>query len=76
VDEFCRAIFNDLFESLIQPIADQYEDNQGNQIINFDILWQDIAEEIRVKLSIDEEHISMNALEVVTRQCNNNKGLS
>lgn len=60
IDEFCEAIQSEFFASLI---AHALQDNQLDE----ETFMLDFFQELRVKVSIDEQSVSLNALELFTR---------
>ena len=63
IDEFCDAIHQEFYSSLIYNII---ENSDGQ--IDEEALRHELNEELRLKLCIDEETVSLNALELFTRE--------
>ena len=62
IDDFCDAIHQEFFSGIIANILDE---NEG--AIDEETLVQEVNQELRLKLCLDEETVSINALELFTR---------
>ena len=63
IDDFCDAIHQEFFSGIIANIL---EENDG--AIDEEALVEEVNQELRLKLCLDEETVSINALELFTRQ--------
>ena len=63
VEQFCDAVQSEFFSNIIANALADCPDN-----ISEELLMSDLNSELRMKLSIDEEYVSINALELFTRE--------
>lgn len=68
VDKFNNAIVQEYSISLIEPTVNKFHKSTENKVdVNFDELIEDLREEVSRKVSIDGIKVSLNALEIFTR---------
>lgn len=65
IEDFCDAIQQEFYSGLILPVL-----NESDEAIDADQLMDDLNQELRLKLSLDDQFVSLNALELFTRKEN------
>ena len=74
IEEFCDAVFKEFGDTLIAETAEAcFRDDQEG--LDEDQLFKDLVDELRLKICIDDENVSINALELFTRS-SSKQGLS